>query len=73
MIHHTSKAKRQHRAKSIKLTGGEMFLVGMGSVCILAGIITGIWPVALAGIGPLLLVFFDVSERKSGRRKPSKA
>ena len=51
--------------KSIRVTSGEIFLLAVGAACIGVGIGTGVWPVALAGIGPCLLALVDISERKS--------
>lgn len=53
--------------QSIKVTSGELFLFAVGAACIVAGIVTRIWPVALASIGPCLLALVDMFERKSHR------
>lgn len=43
-------------------------LLGLGCVPIIVGIATGIWPIALAGLGPWLLAWLDISQRKRGRK-----
>ena len=43
---------------------GTVCLFALGSVALIAGLATGIWPVALAGLGPLLLGLLEVRVRK---------
>lgn len=43
-------------------------LLGLGVVPIIVGIITGIWPVALAGLGPWLLAWLDTNQRRRERK-----
>jgi len=43
-------------------------LLGLGIVPIILGIVTGIWPMALAGLGPWLLAWLDIGERRRGRK-----
>ena len=62
------KMRRQNALRYIRITVGEVCLFSIGGASILAGIVTGIWPVALAGIGPWLLALFDIHDRISGRR-----
>ena len=44
-------------------------LLGLGVVPIIVGIATGIWPVALAGLGPWLLAWFDTNQRRRERKR----
>lgn len=46
------------------LDKGAISLLVLGIVVLVAGIATGIWPVALAGLGPWLLLIIDISGRK---------
>lgn len=39
-------------------------LLALGSAPVIVGIATGIWPVALAGLGPLLLAWLDTNRRR---------
>ena len=39
-------------------------LLGLGCIPIVVGIATGIWPVALAGLGPWLLAWLDTNQRR---------
>jgi hypothetical protein len=55
--------------QSVKVTGGEVFLFVVGAACVIAGMVTHIWPVALGSICPCLLALVDIFERKS--RRPS--
>ena len=43
-------------------------LLGLGAIPIVVGIVTGIWPVALAGLGPWLLVWLDTNQRRRERK-----
>jgi len=44
-------------------------LLGLGVVPIIVGIATGIWPVALAGLGPWLLAWLDTNQRRRERER----
>lgn len=44
-------------------------LLGLGVVPIVVGIATGIWPVALAGLGPWLLAWLDTNQRRRERKR----
>ncbi len=44
-------------------------LLGLGAAPIVAGIAIGIWPVALAGLGPWLLAWLDTNQRKRERKR----
>lgn len=44
-------------------------LLALGGVPIVVGIATGIWPVALAGLGPLLLAWLDINQQRRKRRR----
>ena len=44
-------------------------LLGLGFIPIIVGIATGIWPIALAGVGPWLLAWLDISQRKRRRKQ----
>ena len=44
-------------------------LLGLGVVPIIVGIATGIWPVALAGLGPWLLAWLDTNQRRRERKR----
>lgn len=44
-------------------------LLGLGVVPIVVGIATGIWPVALAGLGPWLLAWLDTNQRRRERER----
>jgi hypothetical protein len=46
------------------LDKGAISLFVLGIAAIIAGIAIGIWPVALTGLGPLLLLVIDIRERK---------
>jgi len=50
------------------LDTGSKCLIALGFVPIIVGIATGIWPVALAGLGPWLLVSFDINRRRHERK-----
>ena len=41
------------------LNANVKFLIGLGFVLIVVGIATGIWPVAVVGLGPWLLVWLN--------------
>lgn len=45
------------------------FLLGLGVIPIVVGIATGIWPVALAGLGPWLLAWLDTNQRRRERKR----
>jgi hypothetical protein len=47
-------------------------LLGLGFVPIIVGIATGIWPMTLVGLGPWLLAWLDISQRKRGRMQKEK-
>ncbi len=44
-------------------------LLGLGVIPIVVGIATGIWPVALAGLGPWLLAWLDTNQRRRERKR----
>ena len=44
-------------------------LLGLGVVPIIVGIAIGIWPVALAGLGPWLLAWLDTNQRRRERKR----
>ena len=44
-------------------------LLGLGGVPVVVGIATGIWPVALAGLGPWLLAWLDINQRRRERKR----
>ena len=44
-------------------------LLGLGCVPIVVGIATGIWPVALAGLGPWFLAWLDTKQRGRERKR----
>lgn len=48
------------------LDKGSISLFVLGSVVFVAGLATGIWPIALAGLGPWLLLVIDSCGRKWG-------
>lgn len=45
------------------------FMLGLGCIPIVVGIATGIWPVALAGLGPWLLAWLDTNQRRRDRKQ----
>ena len=47
-------------------------LLGLGFIPIIIGIATGIWPMALVGLGPWLLACLDINQRKQGRIQKGK-
>jgi len=51
------------------LDANVICLLGLGFVPIIVGIATGIWPIALAGPGPWLLAWLDISQRRRGRKQ----
>ncbi len=53
---------------AIRVNRGEVFLFTIGGICLSIGIGFGIWPVALAGLGPLILAAFDIVDRARGKR-----
>ena len=54
------------------LDGSTICLLVLGSIPLLAGLITGIWPMALAGLGPWLLACFDIGKRRRERKRSAK-
>ena len=44
-------------------------LLGLGFVPIIVARVTGIWPIALAGLGPWLLTWLDINQRKRNRNR----
>jgi len=44
-------------------------LLALGGVPIIVGIAIGIWPVALVGLGPWLLAWLDISQRRHERKR----
>jgi len=44
-------------------------LLGLGGIPIVVGIATGIWPVALVGLGPWLLAWLDTNQRRRERER----
>jgi hypothetical protein len=48
---------------------GAVCLLALATAALIAGLVTGIWPVALAGLGPGLLALLDIGGRK-WRKKP---
>lgn len=46
------------------LDKGAISLSVLGGVAFVVGIATGIWPVALAGLGPWLLLVIDIRVRR---------
>ena len=50
------------------LDANVICLLVLGLAPIIVGSVTGIWPMCLAGIGPWLLAWLDISQRKRGRK-----
>jgi hypothetical protein len=54
------------------LDRGTVCLLVLGVAPLLAGAISGNWPVALAALGPWLLAWLDVAERKRIMKRKAK-
>ena len=44
-------------------------LLGLGVVPIIVGIATGIWPLAMVGLGPWFLAWLDTNQRRRERKR----
>ncbi len=62
-------AAEEDSARDKLLDTNVKFLLVLGGVSIVVGIATGIWPVALAGLGPLLLAWLDTNQRRRKRKR----
>ncbi len=59
---------KKDTARDKLLDANVKFLLGLGGVTIVIGIAIGIWPVALAGLGPWLLAWLDTNQRRRERK-----